>query len=87
MKISKIEWHSEEILEAEVEVSDGEHRVKCFAHPLQYDVGSSLKEPIYCYDVTQIRKVVENKYKVVKLGNNFNYLLTGQLIDKNNEIV
>ncbi|WP_226528736.1 hypothetical protein [Metabacillus niabensis] len=87
MKITKIEWLSGEILEAEVEVTDGEHFVKCFAHPLQKDEGSELKDPIYCYDVTQIIKAEENKYEVVKLGNNFNYLLTGQLIDKNNEIV
>lgn len=87
MRIFKIERLSEEILEAEVEVFDGKYIIKCFAHPLQKDEGSEIEEPIYCYDVTQIIKAEENKYNVTKLGNNFNYLLTGQLIDKNNEIV
>lgn len=87
MKITKIEWLSQEALEAEVAVTDGTFEVICFAHPLHYQVGSELIEPIYCYDTTNVVKSVDNEYNIEKLAEYFAYHITGKLVDKQNGLV
>lgn len=87
MKIIKIEWLSRESLEAEVVVTDGTFEVTCFAQPLNYQVGSELIEPIYCYNVTNIVKSDNNEYNIEKLAEYFAYNFTGKIVDKKNELV
>lgn len=87
MRINKINWISEEALEAEVIVTDGTFKVICFAQPLTYQEGSELSEPICCFDTTNIVRSDDNKYKVEKLAGYFSYYLTGRLIDRINGIV
>lgn len=87
MKISKIEWISEGIKEAVVEVTDGKFSVKCFSQPLNYPLDSEINDPLYCYDVNYIVKSYENTYKVEKLSSYFAYNFIGKLVDKNNNRV
>lgn len=87
MKIKKIVWLTQEALEAEVVVTDGEIEITCFAQPLNYQVGSELKEPIYCYNVTNVIRLDREVYAIEKLGEYFAYSLTGKLVDKQLEKV
>lgn len=87
MRIEKIDWLSQEALEAEVVVSDGEFEVTCFAQPLIYQVGCELKEPILCYNATNVLKLDKEVFAIDKLGEYFAYSLSGKLVDKKLETV
>ncbi|TKI53417.1 hypothetical protein FC756_24035 [Lysinibacillus mangiferihumi] len=87
MKIKKIHWISQESLEAEVVVTDGEFEIICFAQPLNYLEESNLIESIYCFNVSDLVKAEKSEYSIEKLDNYFAYRLIGKLIDKQNEQV
>lgn len=87
LKIKKINWISQEALEAEVVVTDGELEIMCFAQPLNYLEESELIEPIYCLNVSNLVKVEKSEYSIEKLDDYFAYRLIGKLIDKQYEKV
>ena len=87
MKIKKINWISQEALEAEVVVTDGELEIMCFAQPLNYLEENELIEPIYCFNVSNLVKTEKSEYSIEKLDDNFAYRLIGKLIDKHDEKV
>ncbi|TQR39814.1 hypothetical protein C7Y47_01960 [Lysinibacillus sphaericus] len=87
MKIKKINWISQEALEAEVVVTDGELEIMCFAQPLNYLEESELIEPIYCLNVSNLVKAEKSEYSIEKLDDYFAYRLIGKLIDKQYEKV
>ena len=83
MKIKNISWISQEALEAEVIVTDGEFEINCFAQPLNYQLDSELNNPILCYNVTTVLKPDKEVYSIEKLDDEyFAYNLSGKLIDK-----
>jgi len=87
LKIKKINWISQEALEAEVVVTDGELEIMCFAQPLNYLEESELIEPIYCLNVSNLVKAEKSEYSIEKLDDYFAYRLIGKLIDKRYEKV
>jgi len=87
VRVKKIDWLSREALEAEVVVTDGEFEITCFAQPLNYQVGSELKDPICCYNVANVIKLDREFYTIKKLGEYFAYSLSGKLVDKQLEKV
>nr|WP_255504970.1 hypothetical protein [Lysinibacillus sp. SDF0037] len=87
LKIKKINWISQEALEAEVVVTDGELEIMCFAQPLNYLEESELIEPIYCLNVSNLVKAEKSEYSIEKLDDYFAYRLIGKLIDKQYEKV
>ncbi|WP_342472628.1 hypothetical protein MHH70_04080 [Metasolibacillus sp. FSL H7-0170] len=87
MKIKKINWISQEALEAEVIVTDGEFEIMCFAQPLNYLEESELIEPIYCLNVSNLVRAEKAEYSIEKLDDPFAYRVIGKLIDKNYEKV
>ncbi|MEC1262367.1 hypothetical protein P9D34_18475 [Bacillus swezeyi] len=87
MKIKRINWLSREALEAEVVVTDAESEITCFAHPLNYKEDSELKDPIYCHDVTDLVKAEKEVHLIEKLDGHFEYSFTGELVDKQLELV
>ncbi|WP_026683878.1 hypothetical protein [Heyndrickxia coagulans] len=87
MEIKNIEWISKEALEAEVIVTDGETEIRCFAQPLNYAEGCVLKNPIYCFNVSDIIKAKRPKYTIERLDEYFSYRFTGKLVNKAKVIV
>lgn len=87
MKIKKVNWISQEALEAEVIVTDGEFEIICFAQPLNYLEESELIEPIYCLNVSNLVRSEKAEYSIEKLDAPFAYRVIGKLIDKNYEKV
>jgi hypothetical protein len=87
VRIKKIDWLSQEALEAEVVVTDGEFEITCFAQPFNYQVGSELNDPILCYNVTNVLKLDREVYTIEKHGEYFAYSLAGKLVDKQLETV
>lgn len=88
MKIKNISWLSQEALEAEIIVTDGEFEINCFAQPLNYQLGSELNNPILCCNVTTVFKLDKEVYSIEKLDDEYYaYNLSGKLVDKKLEKV
>lgn len=87
MKIKNIAWLSFEALEAEVTITDDKYEIRCFSQPCHYNIGQELKEPLYAMDAHTVVRVETKKSEVVKLEEPFAYLLTGQLVSKQDRIV
>ncbi|SEN50337.1 hypothetical protein SAMN04489762_2408 [Terribacillus saccharophilus] len=87
MQIINKTWLSKEALEAEITVSDGAHNIMCFSQPFQYELGSNLDEPLYCFNVTELVRSKDNIPYVEKLNDHFSYRLTCKMHDKENQQV
>ncbi|MGE7090726.1 hypothetical protein ACQKII_04570 [Lysinibacillus sp. NPDC048646] len=87
LKIKKINWISQEALEAEVVVTDGKFEIMCFAQPLNYLKESELIGPIYCLNVSNLMIAERKEYSIEKLDDHFAYRFIGKLIDKDYEKV
>lgn len=87
MKIKNISWLSQDALEAEVIVTDGEYEINCFAQPFYYQIGIELKFPLLCYNVTNVLKLDKEVFSIEKLSEYFAYHLSGKLVDKKLETV
>lgn len=86
MIVKQINWLSRASLEAEVIISDGKIDLLCFAHPMNYQEGQSLIEPLIVLDVSGVVK--SNDYTPPqKQSDTFEYYLTGKIIDKENGII
>jgi hypothetical protein len=87
MQIIKIDWLSQEALEAEVTISDDTYNLICFSQPFQYKVGTKLTEPLYCLNVSQTVKSHDKKPGIERLDDHFSYRLSGKLYDKENLLI
>ncbi|MCM2989390.1 hypothetical protein M3580_09110 [Bacillus safensis] len=87
MKVKRVNWISQEALEAEVVVSDGEFDIICFAQPFHQLEESELIQTIYCLNVSNVVKVEKRDYHIEKSVGDFSYSLIGKLIDKHGEKV
>ncbi len=82
MIIKEINWISEEALEAEVTITDGQFELLCFSHPFKKEKGEQLSEPLYALDPNEIVRSESPSLRIEKLNNAFDYLIEGKLIDK-----
>ncbi|NER13108.1 hypothetical protein GWK08_06635 [Leptobacterium flavescens] len=82
MVVKEIIWISEEILEAEVVITDGQFDLLCFGHPFKKKKGEQLTGPIYALDPTEIIRLETPNSHIKKLDESFDYLIEGELVDK-----
>jgi hypothetical protein len=68
IKISKINWLSEEAKEAEVYLFDGRFNIISFSHPFNQAVGETVQLPLYALDAKNIYRLNgEEKCSVEKV--------------------
>ena len=79
MFIKKIVWLNQEVQEAELYVSAGIKSIICFSHPCQYSENDQLFENLEILDVSDIRLSDEDVYCFERVGDTFEYLVTGRL--------
>ncbi|MBY0185056.1 hypothetical protein ACIGEH_02720 [Bacillus altitudinis] len=82
MKVKRVNWISQEALEAEVVVTDGEFDISCFAQPFKQLGEDEFIETIFCLNVQNIVKVDQRDYHIEKSVGHFSYCLVGECIDK-----
>lgn len=87
MFIKSINWIDEEALEAEVTVSDNYIDILCFSHPFKKNIGETLTDSIYCFDVENVILSDKEITCANKNNNTFEYSIRGKLINKENKIV
>lgn len=87
VKIISIKWMSEEALEAEVVITDGIFQMNCFSQPLRYVKGDMINENLYGFDVSNVKIANEPIEYINKIGNNFEYQLSGRLVNKKNKVI
>ena len=87
MFIKDIKWIDSDIQEAEIVVSDGEFNILCFSCPCKKNIGETLMESIYCFNVENVEIVNQETVYAQKKDNAFDYTICGELVDKNNKIV
>jgi hypothetical protein len=87
VSIKEINWISEEALEAEVTITDGQFELLCFSHPFEKKKGEQLLEPLYVLDPDEIVRLESPSLRIEKLNNAFDYLIEGKLIDKKSGLV
>lgn len=86
MKVKNIIWISQEILEAEIIVSDLTFDLICFSHPCNFKEGQEVQN-IHVFDAENIMKSTQKEYIIKKLKAPLQYELTGKLIDRSKGIV
>lgn len=86
IKIDKIKWMSVEAREAEVYISDGNFNIICFSCPLDQGIGDEVPLPLYTLYSDHIYRLKDEEAVsgIEKVGNNFDYWLSGCVIDKDN---
>ncbi|NMH87389.1 hypothetical protein [Flavivirga algicola] len=83
IKIYKVKWLSKEAGEAEVYLSDGYFNLMCFCHPFNQAIGDSVPQPLYTLNVKDIFILDDEEiFSVTKEEDSFDYKLTGQVINK-----
>lgn len=80
--IKNINWISEESLEAEVTITDGQFELLCFSHPFTKKKGEQIVEPLYVLDTYDATRLDSLNFRVEKLEGTFDYLIEGKLINK-----
>ena len=86
--IEKINWISKEAGEAEVLLSDGSFKILCFAHPFQKTELEEVTSPLNTLFAENIVRAGKTEYAIEKNPNEpFSYFLTGELIDRENQII
>lgn len=88
MKISKIEWISENIKEAELTISDGELSCVVFCHPCKYFKNDILKQPLQGNDVYDLMIALDESFSITKIADqSFSYKVQGKILDLENSII
>ncbi|MVW83197.1 hypothetical protein FCL51_11775 [Elizabethkingia anophelis] len=89
IKVNKIEWLSKEANEAEVYLSDDNFNIICFAHPFDKNIGDLITQPLYTLNTKEVDKLSDEDkiFMVESNGDNFEYRLTGQVINKENNYI
>ena len=80
MKILNINWLSKEALEAEIEVSDGMHKMTVFSCPCEYENNQEINEYIHPLEVENFRKSFKSDIQIIKLSHSFfSYQIIGKI--------
>ncbi len=87
MKIVEIEWLNMESKEAEIKISDGNIKIKCYSCPFIYSLNEKLKEPLGCLGVENIVESNLHSYLIKKQSGFCEYFMRGKIISLKNRIV
>lgn len=82
IKVSKLNWLSKEILEAEVFLTDGNFNILCFSQPFNNNIKITKNSPLHTLNAKDIFKMTSNEKMSVEKVGFFDYKLTGRVIDK-----
>ena len=74
--------YQEDLIEAEVVVTDGKYDLLCFCHPCFYKTNDIISEPLHCLGADNIVISEENEYFAHRIGETFEYHVCGCLSDK-----
>lgn len=89
IKISKVNWLSEEAKEAEVCLFDGTFNIISFSHPFNQNIGDVIELPLYILNAKEIYRLNNmQSFSVERMGDTFEYKLSGRVINKElNQII
>lgn len=87
MEIIKIDWLSEEALEASVVVSDGTRKINAFSCPLEFKLFETINEPLNVLDARNIKIVDDAVFLLEEQTVLWNYHIVAQLINRKDGIV
>lgn len=87
MHVEKIITFNIHDQEADLLISDGIHKVLCYAYPINNVQINQEISSVYGFDCVDIERANENKYEIVKHQDYYAYSLTGQVISKNDSLV
>lgn len=83
IRISKINWLSEEAKEAEVCLFDGNFSITTFSHPFKHGIEHSIELPLYTLNAKEIYSLNNLKTSLVeRVGETFEYKFSGRVINK-----
>lgn len=86
MWIKKIQWISEDALEADVVITDGVYELICFSQPCTYKEEDVIKEVIYAYNPHFIH-LSDKREEYIEMYSIGGYKLTVRVIDAKKQLV
>ncbi|MDX2247573.1 MAG: hypothetical protein SF052_12390 [Bacteroidia bacterium] len=83
IKVSKINWLSEEAKEAEVCLFDGKFSIITFSHPFKHSIGHIIDLPLFTLNAKEIYSLNNiETFSVEREGDTFEHKFSGRVINK-----
>lgn len=86
MWIKKIQWISEDALEAEVVITDGVYELRCFSQSCNYKEDDEIKEVLYAYNPQAIY-LSDKMEEYIEMNSIGEYRFTAKVSDITKQLV